>query len=72
MNIELDIFRNRNKKDLDIENKKNKTQLEKALYLIDKFNPELQINYDRLDDCYDYYKDDKQKQNNTTNKKRIS
>jgi hypothetical protein len=73
MNIELDIFRNRNKKetDLDIENKKNKTQLEKALYLLDYFNPELEINYDRLDDCYDYYSK-KQKQNKTTNKKRIS
>jgi len=68
MNIELDIFRNRNKKetDLDIENKKNKTQLEKALYIIDYFNPELEINYDRLDSCYDYYKDE---QNKTTNKK---
>ena len=71
MNIELDIFRNRNKKDLDIENKKNRTQLEKALYLLDYFNPELELNYDRLDGCYDYYSNDK-KQNTTTNKKRIS
>ena len=64
MNIELNVFKNSLKKetDLDIENKKNKTQLEKALYLIDHFNPKLEINYDRLDSCYDFYKQNQIKQ----------